>query len=70
MADLRPEAGGGIEPADPADQALKLSAYGIPLDWIYEGKMGHRHIRAKIRQPITIGTDRDTAPLSYLSVLK
>ena len=22
----------------PADQALKLSAYGIPLDWIYEGK--------------------------------
>ena len=36
----------------PADQALKLSAYGIPLDWIYQGKMTnlHPHIRAKIRQ--------------------
>ena len=34
----------------PAHQALKFSAYGIPLDWLYEGKMGHQHIRAKIRQ--------------------
>ena len=36
----------------PPDQALKLSAYGIPLDWVYEGKMAnlHPHIRAKIRQ--------------------
>jgi hypothetical protein len=24
----------------PADQALKLSAYGIPLDWIYEREDG------------------------------
>ena len=39
----------------PADQALKLSAYGIPLDWVYEGKMTnlHPHIRAKIREPKT-----------------
>ena len=36
----------------PADQALKLSAYGIPLDWVYQGRMAdlHPHIRAKIRQ--------------------
>jgi DNA-binding transcriptional regulator YiaG len=36
----------------PADQALKLSPYGIPLDWVYEGKMAnlHPHISAKIRQ--------------------
>ena len=34
------------------DRALKLSAYGIPLNWIYEGKMTNLppHIRAKIRQ--------------------
>jgi hypothetical protein len=33
----------------PADQALKLSPYGIPLDWIYQGRMAdlHPHIRAK-----------------------
>ena len=24
----------------PADQALKLSAYGIPLDWVYDGQDG------------------------------
>ena len=36
----------------PADQALKLSAYGIPLEWIYDGRMTklHPHIRAKIRE--------------------
>ena len=36
----------------PADQALKLSPYGIPLDWIYDGKEInlHPHIREKIRQ--------------------
>ena len=36
----------------PPDQALKLSAYGIPLDWIYEGKVANLppHIRAKIRE--------------------
>ena len=36
----------------PVDQALKLSAYGIPLDWVYQGRMTdlHPHIRAKIRQ--------------------
>jgi transcriptional regulator with XRE-family HTH domain len=36
----------------PVEQALKLSAYGIPLDWVYEGKMTnlHPHIRAKIRE--------------------
>jgi transcriptional regulator with XRE-family HTH domain len=36
----------------PANQALKLSAYGIPLDWIYQGRMAdlHPHIRAKIRE--------------------
>jgi transcriptional regulator with XRE-family HTH domain len=36
----------------PADQALKLSPYGIPLDWIYDGKVAnlHPHIREKIRQ--------------------
>ena len=36
----------------PPDQALKLSPYGIPLDWIYDGKMAnlHPHIREKIRQ--------------------
>jgi hypothetical protein len=34
----------------PPDQALKLSPYGIPLDWIYRGSMTglHPHIRAKI----------------------
>jgi transcriptional regulator with XRE-family HTH domain len=36
----------------PANQALKLSAYGIPLDWVYDGKVVnlHPHIRAKIRE--------------------
>ena len=36
----------------PADQALKLSACGIPLDWVYDGKVAnlHPHIRAKIRE--------------------
>ena len=36
----------------PANQALKLSACGIPLDWIYDGKVAnlHPHIRAKIRE--------------------
>jgi transcriptional regulator with XRE-family HTH domain len=36
----------------PADQALKLSPYGIPIDWIYDGKVAnlHPHIREKIRQ--------------------
>jgi hypothetical protein len=36
----------------PVEQALKLSAYGIPLDWVYQGRMAdlHPHIRAKIRQ--------------------
>jgi hypothetical protein len=36
----------------PPDQALKLSAYGVPLDWIYQGRMSdlHPHIRDKIRQ--------------------
>jgi transcriptional regulator with XRE-family HTH domain len=35
----------------PADHALKLSPYGIPLEWIYDGRMTnlHPHIRAKIR---------------------
>jgi transcriptional regulator with XRE-family HTH domain len=39
----------------PADQALKLSAYGIPLDWVYQGRMTdlHPNIRAKIRQLAT-----------------
>jgi transcriptional regulator with XRE-family HTH domain len=34
----------------PVDQALKLSAYGIPLEWVYQGKTAnlHRQIRAKI----------------------
>src|SRR4051812_12799453 len=36
----------------PVEQALKLSPYGIPLDWVYQGRMAdlHPHIRAKIRQ--------------------
>src|SRR3954471_10855755 len=36
----------------PVEQALKLSAYGIPLDWVYEGNMTtlHPHIRPKIRK--------------------
>ena len=36
----------------PVDQALKLSVYGIPLDWVYHGRMTdlHPRIRAKIRQ--------------------
>ena len=36
----------------PPDQALKLSAYGTPLGWIYDGKAAnlHPHIRAKIRE--------------------
>ena len=29
----------------PADQALKLSPYGIPLDWIYDGKVANLHPR-------------------------
>src|SRR3954451_15873939 len=39
----------------PADQALKLSAYGITLDWVYQGRMTdlHPNIRAKIRQLAT-----------------
>jgi hypothetical protein len=36
----------------PPDQALRLSPYGIPLDWVYQGRMTdlHPHLRAKIRQ--------------------
>jgi hypothetical protein len=36
----------------PAQQALKLSPYGIPLDWIYRGRATdlHPNIRAKIRK--------------------
>jgi transcriptional regulator with XRE-family HTH domain len=36
----------------PPEQALKLSPYGVPLDWIYDGRMEnlHPHIRTKIRQ--------------------
>ena len=36
----------------PPDEALKLAPYGIPLNWIYEGKMGNLppDVRAKIRQ--------------------
>ena len=36
----------------PPDEALKLAPYGIPLNWIYEGKMANLppHIRAKIRE--------------------
>jgi hypothetical protein len=36
----------------PPDQALKLSAYGIPLGWIYDGKVANLppHLRAKIRE--------------------
>jgi hypothetical protein len=43
-----PSAGAGTHPS----QALKLSAYGIPLDWIYQGRTTdlHPHIRAKISQ--------------------
>jgi transcriptional regulator with XRE-family HTH domain len=39
----------------PPDQALKLSAYGIPLDWVYDGKMSnlHPHICTKIRQLVS-----------------
>ena len=34
------------------DRALKLSAYGIPLEWVYQGKTAnlHPHIGAKIRE--------------------
>ena len=34
----------------PPEQALKLSPYGIPLNWIYRGSMAglHPHIRTKI----------------------
>jgi transcriptional regulator with XRE-family HTH domain len=36
----------------PVEQALKLSAYGIPLDWIYQGQMAdlHPHVGDKIRE--------------------
>ena len=36
----------------PPDEALKLASHGIPLNWIYEGKMTNLppHIHAKIRQ--------------------
>ena len=36
----------------PPDEALKLAPHGIPLNWIYEGKMTNLppHIRAKIRE--------------------
>ena len=27
----------------PVDQALKLSAYGIPLEWVYQGKTANLH---------------------------
>ena len=34
----------------PPDEALKLSAYGIPLEWVYEGKTAnlHPHVRDKV----------------------
>jgi hypothetical protein len=36
----------------PVDKALKLSPYGIPHDWVYQGEMAnlHPHIRANFRQ--------------------
>ena len=36
----------------PVEQALKLSTYGISLDWVYQGRMAnlHPHIRTKIRE--------------------
>ena len=36
----------------PMKHALKLSPYGIPLDWIYQGQVTnlHPHIRDKIRE--------------------
>ena len=36
----------------PPDEALKLAPYGIPLDWIYDGRTEnlHPHIRDKIRE--------------------
>jgi len=40
----------GTDTSTWAEQALKLSAYGIPLDWIYQGQVTnlHPHIRDKI----------------------
>src|SRR4051812_30868618 len=36
----------------PPEQAVKLCAYGIPLDWIYRGRATNLppHIRSKIRE--------------------
>ena len=36
----------------PPDEALKLAPHGIPLNWIYEGKVATLapHIRAKLRE--------------------
>jgi transcriptional regulator with XRE-family HTH domain len=36
----------------PPDEALKLASHGIPLNWIYEGKMTNLppHVRAIIRE--------------------
>ena len=36
----------------PPDEALKLAPHGIPLEWIYDGRMKnlHPHMRAKIRE--------------------
>jgi len=36
----------------PPDEALKLAPHGIPLNWIYEGKMTNLppHVRAIIRE--------------------
>ena len=36
----------------PPDEAIKLARHGIPLNWIYEGKMTNLppHVRAIIRE--------------------
>ena len=59
----------------PPDEALKLAPYGIPLNWIYEGKMANLppHIRAKIRKiglsdgarTCRAGRDRTNSPSKF-----
>jgi hypothetical protein len=50
---------GGLRSRPPAEQALKLSPYGIPLDWIYQGRTTdlHPHIHAKFASSQSEGAE-------------
>ena len=52
----------------PADQALKLSAYGIPLEWIYDGRMTNLHLAVGGLLLITLVVRRSEFPLRKVAL--